>query len=64
MSAETANAARYDKGLMKLSPLEEDLLEVLEEMVLVAEGGGNLIIDPWAAVEKAKAALAKAYGEE
>ncbi len=30
MSIETANAARFEKGMMPLSPLESELLEALE----------------------------------
>lgn len=45
MSIETANAARYEKGMMKLSPLEGELLEALERAVVDIIETGTIDVD-------------------
>jgi hypothetical protein len=69
MSAETANAARYDKGLMKLSTLEEELLEALEYMqasMNAIRDEENHILEPqdYDAIALSEIAISKAHGEE
>ena len=63
MSIETANAARFEKGLTVLTPLEGELLEALEECLAKSSIVSHMIAGEKSTIDKAHEAIAKTHGE-